>query len=148
MPLPLYKDIKKSLYRIGPLGSQGLEAAKAPVRWRPALFESGLVLFAEAVLDQGYQGLDGGFGLFPLGVDLDRVTLTCGQHHQPHDRRPADRLPLAADAYIGGEGAGAAHELRRGAGVKPFFVGDGDPRRRSRFLPFSTILPRVLVADI
>ena len=52
------------------------------------------------------------------------MALACGEHHQAHDRGAADGVTFPRHFDLGLEGARAAHELGRGAGVQSLLVGD------------------------
>src|SRR4051812_12310418 len=59
-------------------------------------------------------------------MDDDRVAHRRAEHHQPHDRSPADAIAVLLDLDHGVDLAGEIDELGAGPGVEPALVGDLD----------------------
>src|SRR5262245_49370767 len=112
----------------------GLYASCLPDRARPARLMSARdtrgprddkSFFPELALDQGRQRRHRLQGLAARAGKLDLAADAGSQHHQAHDGEAGDLLALEADAHLGVELAGGAHELGGGTGVQAALVGDG-----------------------
>src|SRR5438067_8594973 len=64
--------------------------------------------------------------MIALDVDDDRIAHCRAEHHQAHDRRPADAVAVLLDLDLGIDLAGEIDEFGAGAGVKASNVADLD----------------------
>src|SRR2546423_7376028 len=61
-----------------------------------------------------------------LDVDDDHVAHRRAEHHQAHDRGPADAVAVLLDLDLGVDLAGEIDELRARPGVEPAWIGNRD----------------------
>src|SRR3954451_4789896 len=62
----------------------------------------------------------------PLDMDGDRVAHRRAEHHQPHDRRPADAVAVLLDLDRGIDAAGEIDEFGARPRMKPACIADRD----------------------
>src|SRR6185437_14902566 len=92
----------------------------------------GSILFIEAGLDQGGQGIERFLRVPAFGAKLDRGAAAGTQHHQAHDRAGGHGLPVAQNINRCPESLGHGDEFRCCTGMQATFVGDRDSTAKDR----------------
>src|SRR3954447_26997680 len=85
-----------------------------------------LLLLPESILDQRHQLRQRGIGLVAFDVEDHEVSLSGAEHHQAHDRGPADAVSVLLDLDLGVDLAGEVHELGARPRMESALVGDRD----------------------
>ena len=75
----------------------GAVRCTAPALRRPCCR---LLPFAELVVDQRNQGIQGGLLVIAFGLDLDLAAQACGQHHHAHDALGVDATAIARKVHL------------------------------------------------